>query len=340
MNESGFQETTPRPYLLPAWAMSLLFHMAVIVTLALTLHPAAPAPPGEPERSVGIVLARRDAQDERVYFEEDSPAEAPGASEPAATSIPSVEQALPEATKAPPLEASLALPAAEGALATPESALAQVALAGQGRPLLYDGAGEDAIIAADRARQRGQGGPSGPPTRVSLFGSAPISGRSFAFVLDRSQSMGGAGLGVLAAAEGELERALASLQVHHKFQIVAYNKTPLTFHPAGMAPGDEATKQRAVAFVRDLAALGGTGHYLALATALRMDPDVVFLLTDGGDPRLTTPEIDEISRRAAGVRIICLQFGFGPAPDDSSAMRILAERTRGDYFYIDMSRHR
>jgi hypothetical protein len=69
-----------------------------------------------------------------------------------------------------------------------------------------------------------------------------------------------------------------------------------------------------------------------------LEPDVVFLLTDGGDPRLTNPEIDEIVRRAGQrTRITCLQFGFGPSPDDSSAMRILAERTAGSYQYIDMA---
>jgi hypothetical protein len=216
-----------------------------------------------------------------------------------------------------------------------------VTLSAKGRVGLPSREGDDAIIAADLAAQRGRAGPVGPPTQVSVFGSAPAAGHSFVFILDRSQSMGDAGLGVLRAAEGEFAQALTALQSNHKFQVIAYNKTPLAFHARGLAIANDANKAQAVAFVKDLVALGGTGHAAAIHAALRLNPDVIFLLTDGGDPRLTRPEIEEIARRAGRTQITCLQFGFGPSPDETAdAMRILAERTRGSYIYIDMSRRR
>jgi hypothetical protein len=328
-----------RPVALPAWAMSVLFHAAAFVLLALVVKTAVPVSvDAEPERNAGIVLARRDASRERVYFDEQDEAQESGSQSAAIASEATADSSLPSTQQAPELEASLALPTADGPFAADERALADVALASRGRPGFSDREGEEAIIAADLAAQRGRGGPVGPPTQVSLFGSAPAAGHSFVFVIDRSQSMGEAGLGVLRAAEGELIGALAALRANHKFQVIAYNKTPTPFHARGLAPADEANKEKAIAYVRDLVALGGTGHFAALLFATRLEPDVVFLLTDGGDPRLTNPEIDEIVRRAGQrTRITCLQFGFGPSPDDSSAMRILAERTAGSYQYIDMA---
>ncbi|MBW3599416.1 MAG: hypothetical protein KY475_19365 [Planctomycetes bacterium] len=336
MHDPQSEPISLRPPALPAWAMSLVLHAVLLVALALLLR-TAPPPAAEPDRSVGIVLARRDAQDERSYFDEAATEAADDS--PSAAASSSAAAALPDAAQAPPLDAALALPAADDSFLASDGALPDVTLSGKGRGRFYDGEGEEDIIAEDLARQKARGGPSGPPTEVSIFDSAPIAGRSFVFVLDRSQSMGDAGLGVLRAAEGELEHALASLKANHQFQIIAYNKTPIAFHPGGMARADGAGKDRAVAFVRDLAALGGTGHYLAISSAMRLRPDVIFLLTDGGDPRLTTPQIEQLARRAAPVtKIVCLQFGFGPAPDNSDALRILAERTGGSYSYIDMSR--
>jgi hypothetical protein len=336
MHDPQLDSVASRPFALPAWALSLGLHVALAIALALMLRSAAPPVAAEPDRSVGIVLARRDADDAREYFEE--PATEQSETSAAADSATASAAALPDAGAAPPLDAALALPAADGPLAAHENALPDVSLSGKGRARLYDGAGEAEIIAEDLARQRAGRGPSGPPTQVSMFGSGPITGRSFVFVLDRSQSMGDAGLGVLSAAEGELEQALAPLQSNHRFQIIAYNKTPIAFHAGGMAPAEEAAKAKAVEFVRNLIALGGTGHYLALMSAIRLKPDVIFLLTDGSDPRLSLAQIDDLTRRAADARIVCLQFGFGPAAENSDAMRILAERTGGSYAYLDMSR--
>ncbi len=124
-------------------------------------------------------------------------------------------------------------------------------------------------------------------TDVSLFGSAPATGRSFVFVVDRSNSMGGEGLGALALAEREFNRALTALEPTHKFQIVAYHHNRVFFGERELVAATDANKRRVSQFMRGLAAFGGTDHLMALTAALSFDPDVVFLLTDGGDPRLT-----------------------------------------------------
>lgn len=343
-NSSTWDEHDPpvvisRPFVLPAWAMSLLFHVACFVALALAVRTPVRQAAIEPERSVGIVLTQRNVRNERVYFQEATEPTHANQTEvaSAASTTSDLEHALPSASQAPPLDVASALPTADGPVAR-ENALADVTLTGKGRANLYSREGEEAIIAADLAAQRSRGGPAGPPTQVELFGSAPAVGRSFVFVIDRSQSMGETGLGVLKAAESELAQALTTLRSNHTFQVIAYNKAPLAFQPRGLVPADAEMKERALNFLRGLSALGGTGHYLALLTALRLEPEVIFLLTDGGDPRLTRPEVDELARRAQGrTSIVCLQFGFGPLPEHSEVMRSLAEKTGGSYSYINMA---
>ena len=49
-----------------------------------------------------------------------------------------------------------------------------------------------------------------------------MTGRRFVFILDRSQSMGGQGLGVLSQAQNELSEAISRLQENH--QLLIYNQ--------------------------------------------------------------------------------------------------------------------
>ena len=84
---------------------------------------------------------------------------------------------------------------------------------------------------------------------------------------------------------------------------------------------------------------GGTAHLPALRQALAMSPDVIFFLTDADDPSLTQPQLHEIRERAELSRttIHAVQFNLGPAPNDGSWIRVLAEMNRGTYKYIDVT---
>ena len=64
-------------------------------------------------------------------------------------------------------------------------------------------------------------------SRGLRFGSRAAVGNSFVFVIDRSKSMGGEGLGALDAAGEELTTALARLEPAHRFQVIAYHRQPV-----------------------------------------------------------------------------------------------------------------
>jgi len=339
-----------RPW--PAWALSIGLHSVMFVILALCLQttPRPNAVPSTAERTVGIVLAVLPPSEHREEFSDESQATAGEASLGTALSAPDRSSASTDnsadgvASVEPPLLANLALPNRADARLHDSSLLGLTAQprlrVSDVRGAVLPGLGDEVILAADVVEAQ-PAGPSGPPGQVSLFGSPAAVGHSFVFVIDRSNSMGDGGLGVLAAAEVELLKALAGLRVTHKFQIVAYNERASYFNESGLAPATEANRNAVRPFFDALAATGGTEHERALQAALRLKPDVIFLFTDGGDPHLNTSQLAQLAARAGSATSIhCLQFGRGPLPEKDNFMMRLADRTRGSYGYIDMNQTR
>jgi hypothetical protein len=210
------------------------------------------------------------------------------------------------------------------------------ALTGTGRPRILPGLGDEEILANDPLRNR-PAGPSGPTAKMTLFGRAGV-GRSFVFLIDRSKSMGSQGLGAIAAAQRELVRELAQLAPDHRFQIIAYNQGLLMLSRRGMVEATEQNRLRADEFLTTVVAAGGTEHEPPLSIALRLRPDVIFVLTDGGDPPLSNPEIDLLTRENDGhTAIHCVHFGSGVLQDKDNFLRQLAARNSGGYSYVDVT---
>jgi hypothetical protein len=240
-------------------------------------------------------------------------------------------------TDPPPLIPGLSLPPALGALPPADDlvGLAAPGLPGK-RASILPGLGDTEAIAADLAIPR-EVLPTGPTAKLSLFGSSAAEGRSFVFVIDRSQSMGGARLGAIQAAAAELKTQLAALSDQQTFQVVAYNQSAVYFTDGGLTPASEANQQKLVKFLQDLAAYGQTEHIRGLLAAARLKPEVIFLLTDGGDPALTLAQIHTVRDATRGrASIHCLHFGRGQEPVGESFLKRLSAENRGSYTYIDM----
>jgi hypothetical protein len=175
--------------------------------------------------------------------------------------------------------------------------------------------------------------------RTGLFG-AEGEGYRFVYVLDRSNSMGWSKQRALRAVKREVIKSLKNLDRIHQFQIVFYNEEPLIFNPSGtpgkLAFADQHGKERAARFVDAIKPDGGTEHMAALRLALRLQPDVVFFLTDGDEPKITRKQLDELQRKAAGVRICTIEFGIGPKPAGKSFLAVLAKENGGQYVYVDL----
>lgn len=175
-------------------------------------------------------------------------------------------------------------------------------------------------------------------TSTQIFGVTG-KGTSFVYVFDRSLSMTGA---PLAAAKRELLASLGHLQRVHQFQIIFYNEKPKMMPVPQMLFADENGVRQAESFVGSITASGGTDHLQALQMAMRLKPDVIFLLTDADEPPLTAKQLTDVHQNnTAIINVIELKSapeGGKAAPRGTgkrSFLRQLADENRGEYKAID-----
>jgi len=178
----------------------------------------------------------------------------------------------------------------------------------------------------------------GEKAQVSLFG-VKAEGTKIVYVLDRSGSTEGK---LLAAAKAEILSSIRQIDDVHQFQLVVYNERPKAFNPAGpngqLAFGTDANRAAVKKFLDSFEADGGTDHVAALSMAIRMRPDVIFLLTDGDKPLVTAQELARIDRVGPGIVIHAIQFGEGPHRDANGWMGKLARQSGGEYRYVDTTK--
>jgi hypothetical protein len=197
----------------------------------------------------------------------------------------------------------------------------------------------------------GVGDGIGPGSQTGVFGLRD-EGSRIVYVFDRSESMNsvftldiGDGRNVsatfLEAAKEELSKSISELSSGSQFQMIFYNSFPLPFpgkyNKDGLCEADAETKETAQQFVYQLIAERNTNHLDALAMALELKPDVIFLMTDGeakDDP--TTGDIRKIQRiaRRAGTRINVIHFVFEDR--SNSTLESLAKRTGGQFKMINI----
>ena len=192
------------------------------------------------------------------------------------------------------------------------------------------------IIANDRAHFESLR-PKGRATTVSLFEGGSMSGRRFAFVIDRSHSMGGEGLGVLDEARQELSRAINGLELNHEFQIIAYHDKTTMISRRKLLVANEHNKRQVKDFFEGLGAFGSTNHFYGLIAGLDLQPDVLVFMTDGGSPALSPYELKRVKKLAGRTtEIHCIQFGSGPLQDTNNFMKRVAKQTGGSFRYINV----
>jgi len=177
--------------------------------------------------------------------------------------------------------------------------------------------------------------PGLPP--VGLFG-LEAEGRRVVYVLDRSASMGSGDASPLAAAKRELLRSLAALSELQQFHLVFYNHRPRLFSPTG-GPGrlvfaTEENRRGAESFVESIRSDGGTDHAEAIRAAMRLGPDLVFMVTDGDErDDISVEDVDRLERLLGGTKLIVIQFAAGEG--GSPRLAEIARRSGGASKSVD-----
>lgn len=312
--------------------LSFLLHV-LLVTILLLLITTQRTPSGnEPDRVAGIVLTNPDSRDQKFLDETDlivqekqTPASAASLAE-AALDAPELSLPVPD-------RANLNGPAIDP---TQLDANAMAIVPNTGKPESQGLSKEHLdLIEADRKLIESRR-PKGPPASISVFGSGQLSGQSFLFLLDRSKSMGGGGLGVIQAARTELSNAINQLEPYHQFQVLGYHSQTFPMLEKNLIPASDANKDSVPEFIGNLSAFGSTNHLNAVLIALAYKPDVIVLLTDGGLPELNEGQLKRIQRASNQAEIHCIQFGRGARQDEVNFMTLMAGQNRGTFRYVDV----
>jgi hypothetical protein len=181
--------------------------------------------------------------------------------------------------------------------------------------------------------------PVSPGERPRFF-DFEVKGRRVAFVCDRSGSMSDPDGTPMAAAKAGLLASLEALGESQQFHLFFYSDRVTVYTPPG-GPGrpmfaDDETLRSVHRFVDGITASGGTRHADALAAALAVAPDEIFLLTDG-DARddLEPRDVERLSARLGRTRLFVVQFNVGDGSTQSPRLAKLAATSGGGYQVID-----
>lgn len=327
-NIEGF-EYKPNPWKdVKAWLISSVFHTLAFLCLAFLWQPVRRGSGDLLDRPVGIAVFHATQKGERYELSDNSQGsnqKAPSEQNLEANS-PASES---NSSAAPPIDLSELTKDLIGNSADSIAIGSALGKVGQG----LSGTGDKQGNSGD--------GPGGATT--ATFMGLKGSGSNFVYVLDRSASMEEFQGAPIRFAKSELLKSISSLGQRNQFQIVFYNESPGSLSNGSAAgkllAANEINKEKAIRFIKAIKPSGGTEHIPGLKMGLSFSPDVLFFLTDAAEPSLTESQLIDIQNRAERslTTIHTIQFNHGPAPNDGTWIRELAERNRGTYRYIDIS---
>jgi hypothetical protein len=358
-NSPANREQSFKPGLLaivPSWLFSLVLHAGLLVLLAASLPGLRGGIVGDPDgdlRTVGIWVGQSgDGSD---------PEQGSGGAKPAAGQT-KIVPTLPAKTHAPalpvtpaPLNASpsiapaLALPKNHSPVASNDIPALPILGPGErpGRPGMFQPSAQPSSSGGKTGSTDSAGNGRG---RRGSLGSTPFfgivdMGSRFVYVIDCSGSM--FSHNAMAAAKNELVKSLRTLNRAQQFQIVFYSTEQKWLKVPGKVDfrffsADETSLRRANEFIAEIQPDGGTQHLTAVELALRLRPDVIFFLTDGGKPGLSSFDLEELKRlNERHTRIHCVQFRSDDDEDAVAAeefLRKLAVQNDGEFVCRDVTR--
>jgi Ca-activated chloride channel family protein len=347
---SRFREESPSLGIrrLPSWLLSVVVHGVLYLLLMAFIRPVAPRGAGEGEfRTIGITTRASQADREETTAGEDLSAPP----SPQATDSQDISDAVapgdlvepPPVDDQPPIPLDIPRrPTTDTGTKAPDAA-APVPTAGVGAREFTRPRGSATSRKSAGTSPGGSGQPG--PASVSFFGGGGQRGTRFAFVLDASASM--YENNSIQVAKTELQASLLQVEEEQEFQIIFYNEDlhpmPTSGQRTSMFRGTEANRNRAAQHIRSVQPSGGTRHKEALLEALRLKPDVIFFLTDAGEPWMTAADLGDIRKRNSGrCRICVVEFGKGSplSNTDSYWTKRLARENDGTYSYHDVNQFR
>jgi hypothetical protein len=177
------------------------------------------------------------------------------------------------------------------------------------------------------------------PGQPARFFGLEATGERIVYLCDRSASMSEPDGVPWAEAKRELLASIESLGDSRQFHLIFYNERQSMFEPPGGRGrpmfADPRTLREVRRFVEGTSVAGGTRHEQAILTALKLAPDVVFLLTDADATHdLTAGEFERVAGRLGAARLMVVQFRGGSGRRSPRLAR-LAEVSGGGYRAVE-----
>ena len=327
-------------------SISVLMHLLIgILLICFGVFSTTPQSAAETDRPGGIVLTEVNSDQEVEYIDQTDVQQPQISDAFDALDADSQTPAAAVASSAPPELPTLDIPTLPGppidaVTNLNANSMAEVPVTSKKAKRFELSKADLEQIAKDRAYFKSLQ-PKGKATEIALFNGGKILGRKFAFVIDRSHSMGTDGLGVLDEARKQLIENISGLELNHEFQIIAYHDKTTMISARKLLVANDQNKQRVTDFFEGLGAFGATNHFYGLIAGLDLRPDVLILMNDGGSPGLS-PNQHKTVKKMAGkhTEIHCIQFGSGPLQQTDNFMRKLARENRGSFRYINVNQWR
>jgi hypothetical protein len=170
----------------------------------------------------------------------------------------------------------------------------------------------------------------------TAFFGVSTPGKRVVYLIDRSISMGLNG--ALPLAKHELMASLRRLPADARFQLLVYNRfaEPLVANGAhGLLSPSADVLERIAALLEPLRAEGGTNHLVALQRALQLQPEVIYLVTDGDD--LSAEQIRTVAALNRSRAVInTIEIGYAPVNREAGPLEQLARQNGGVFRVISL----
>lgn len=327
------RDWVPRWTKLPSWVLSCGVHALLLLALATWLQSRERPPVGftdEPAREIGIVVKQRgefveapqQATQESTTGDpsETTPQQKPDQAVKVASDLPSLPsipaETLPSAVPTPLVGAGVASPAAP---------VADV---------------RD-VVKSGGVRSPGERIASGTPG--TAFMGVEDKGTRIVFVVDCSASM--SEHYALRVAKSALVSSLQALDSTQQFQVIFFNEqcVPLRLKGESKPILYFATDMYKVLARQSISAQQpnlGTDRETAIMMGMKMNPDVLFVLTDSGEPHLVARDLKRIADLNRGrTRIHTIEFGEGKSlGGPENFLQKLARQNGGTWRYHDVTR--
>ena len=330
--------------ILPGSAVSLIVHAMILLIAGMSLKGCESGPPveagGQRFREIGIAVVPNQSTpaDDSDSTDQDADAETPSETDAEVTPA----ELLPSPDDAPSVASLLDnTDSREDATKTSSELPAIIAPGAPNGGLPQTGGIPDII----RPRARSGIGAAGSPTPgpgETTFMNIVGTGQSFVYVIDISSSMGHGNR--LALAKNQLMGSLRRLKPNQVFQVLFYHAMTTQMKLRDRAeedlyPATPLHLQLAKAEIDRVTPTGGTVHLAPILHALRLEPDVVYFLTDGEQPGLSRSDLQTIRRHNRnGSQIHVVEFASGPRESrDISWLQVLAQQGGGKYSRIKVN---